>query len=101
MRITMPNGNRKPFNPKAFRVVDYGDYTSVFADDLSVIQELGPVTHLVFAAVTQPASGDDITERRVVVRLIIPTELLQQIGRQLIAGTGASPTVMPLDELVH
>jgi len=97
----MPNGIRKPFNPKAFRVADYGDCTAVFTDDLAVIQELGPVTHLVFAAVIKPASGEDITERRVVARLIIPTEILQQIGQQLIAGTGVGPTVMPLDALVH
>jgi hypothetical protein len=55
-----------------------------FVDNLQHVDHMGPVTRLTFS-VTMPAlDPPHEVERRVAVRLIIPTEKLHQIARELL-----------------
>jgi hypothetical protein len=72
------------YNPKSFEeIADYGDAFTAFADDLAAVQQQGPVTHLIFAMGIKSTSEYRSGERRVMARIIVPTELISQIALQL------------------
>ena len=57
-----------------------------FVDGLSVIEAVGPVTHLVFTSRQTPVWQGSKPERIVQCRLVVPTDQLITIARQLLAG---------------
>jgi hypothetical protein len=62
-------------------VVDYQDTSPVYVEDLAVIQDFGPVTHLKFTTTTM---GYENVERRIFVHLIIPRESRLKIAQALL-----------------
>jgi hypothetical protein len=78
-------------------VLDMGNYSPVFADHL-VVEENGPVYHLIFCA-TQKV-GD---ERRAVVvdRVVVPAALLPVFARQLANPAAAGDTAWPEERTAH
>jgi hypothetical protein len=69
-------------------VVNHGDTDAIFIDDVAAIVERGTVTHIILASVQATADRDLPTAmyRRVMVRLIIPTDRRYEIGKQIAAG---------------
>ena len=73
---------------KALPIEDHGDTDAIFVDDVAAMVERGTVTHIIFASVQTRAGGKVPTAmyRRVMVRLIIPTDRCYEIGKQIAAG---------------
>ena len=73
---------------KALPIEDHGDTDAIFIDDVAAMVERGTVTHIILTSVQ--ASADSIPPtamyRRVMVRLIIPTDRRYEIGKQIAAG---------------
>jgi len=80
-------------NIKALPIEDHGDTDAIFIDDVAAIMERGTVTHVILASVQARADSELRTAmyRRVMVRLIIPTDRRDEIGRQIAAGSVALP----------
>ncbi len=62
-----------------------GTSSLTFADELVHIERIGPMTHLSFAAMQRDLMMDEKT-LAVVVRLAIPTERIECMARQMLAG---------------
>ena len=73
---------------KALPIVNHGDTDAIFIDDVAAIVERGDVTHVILASVQAAADRELPTAmyRRVMVRLIIPTDRRSEIGKQIAAG---------------
>jgi hypothetical protein len=71
------------------RLIDFGNLTTIFVDDLATIEEFGTVTHVVFARYAR--SGEDV-HREATLCLIIPNELRVAMGRRLMTGTANTHT---------
>jgi hypothetical protein len=69
---------------KTLPVYDGSGDRALFVDDLTSIEEFGPVTHLLFSVCRNEVSGKE-RHRVVVQRMIIPTALRAAMGRQLLA----------------
>src|SRR5260370_35268073 len=91
-RGTMKNPDIKPLPIK-----DHGDTDVIFIDDVAAIIERGTVTHVILASVQATADGELPTAmyRRVMGRLIIPTDRRYEIGKQIAAG----PVPLPPERL--
>ena len=73
---------------KALPIVNHGDTDAIFVDDVAAIIDRGEYTHVIFASV-QPTADRGLPTaiyRRVMVRLIIPTDQRYEIGKQIAAG---------------
>jgi hypothetical protein len=57
----------------------------VFADGVAMVTPLGPVTHVLFTA-RQRSTYENRIDRVVQLRLILPTEHIQAIGRAILSG---------------
>jgi hypothetical protein len=81
-------GTVKNRNIKALPIEDHGDTDAIFIDDVAAIMERGTVTHVILASVQARADSELPTAmyRRVMVRLIIPTDRRDEIGKQVAAG---------------
>jgi hypothetical protein len=78
--------SKKRYSPKTMEIMDC-NVATFFADDLTAILEHGPVTHLIFSTGKRDASGSSSRNYlEVIVRLIVPNELVPQIARQLLQG---------------
>ena len=75
-------------NIKALPIEDRGDTDAIFVHEVAAIMKRGTFTHVVFASVQTRAGGKFPTAmyRRVMVRLIIPTDRCYEIGKQIAAG---------------
>jgi hypothetical protein len=73
---------------KALPIEDHGDTDAIFVDDVAEMVERGSVTHIILASVQASADSELPTAmyRRVMVRLIIPTDRRYEIGKQIAAG---------------
>jgi hypothetical protein len=73
---------------KALPIENRGDTDAIFVDDVAAIMKRGTFTHVIFASVQTRAGGKVPTAmyRRVMVRLIIPTDRCYEIGKQIAAG---------------
>ena len=73
---------------KALPVEDHGDTDAIFVDDVAAMVERGTVTHIILASVQASADSELPTAmyRRVMVRLIVPTDRRYEIGKQIAAG---------------
>jgi hypothetical protein len=58
----------------------------VFADGLAAVIPLGSVTHLLFTAREAQLHEGGKVVRMTQVRMIVPTECLQEIGRTIMRG---------------
>ncbi len=78
----------KSRNIKALPIVDHGDTDAIFVDDVAAVIERGAVTHVILASVQATADNESPAAmyRRVMVRLIIPTDRCYEIGKQIAAG---------------
>ena len=68
--------------------MNHGDTDAIFIDDVAAIVERGTVTHVILASV-QVSADSELTAamyRRVMVRLIIPTDRRYEIGKQIAIG---------------
>ncbi len=83
----------KNHNIKALPIENHGDTDAIFIDDVAAIMERGTVTHVILASVQATAESELPTAmyRRVMVRLIIPTDRRYEIGKQIAAGPVALP----------
>lgn len=63
--------------------LDFGNAYTGYTDDLSIIERHGPVTHLLFTT-EQRDYYQNRNTKVITARLIVPTVLLESIGRQLI-----------------
>jgi hypothetical protein len=63
-------------------VVDFADTAPAYVEDLALIHELGPVTHLKFATASVGYEGK--VERRIAAHLIIPRESRLKIAQALL-----------------
>ncbi len=75
-------------NIKALPIENHDDTDAIFVDDVAAIMKRGTFTHVIFASV-QTRAGSTLptaTYRRVMVRLIIPTDRCYEIGKQIAAG---------------
>jgi len=88
---------------KSARVIDFGDASSTFVDEIVQIEEFGAVTHLTFAMSQRGDIGDadGQYQRRVICRLIIPTQSRTQMARLLLTGTGALAQSYRTDQATH
>jgi hypothetical protein len=77
-------------------IVDFNDTAPVYAEDLALIHELGPVTHLKFATVVVGYEGK--AERRVVAHLMIPRESRLKIAQALLREGGLQADVTEEEE---
>ncbi len=75
-------------NIKALPIKNHGDTDAIFIDDVAAIMERGTVTHVILASVQAAADGEFPTAlyRRVMVRLIIPTDRRYEIGKEIATG---------------
>jgi hypothetical protein len=73
---------------KALPIVDHGDTDAIFVDNVVAIIERGDVTHVIFASVQPTADRELPTSvyRRVMVRLITPTDRRYEIGKEIARG---------------
>jgi hypothetical protein len=67
------------------RLVETGNLHEAFVDDIAAVTPLGPVSHLLFTA-RQQSPSEGYVERVAQVRLIVPTEKLQAIGRAILSA---------------
>jgi hypothetical protein len=76
-------------NIKALPIVNRGDTDAIFVDDVAAVIERGAVTHVILASVQATADNEVPADmyRRVMVRLIIPTDRRYEIGKQIAAGS--------------
>jgi hypothetical protein len=72
---------RQPNEP----IVDPGNVLEVFADGVAAVTQLGAVTHLLFT-LRRLDPYSNTTEQVLQLRLIIPTEQVQRIGRIVMEG---------------
>jgi hypothetical protein len=94
----MSDSNEK----RAPELVDYGDGTEEYVDELARIDHDGAISHLIFARRSRPGSSvHNALQRRVVVRLIIPTVVLMRMGRSLMAGARPAEEQMPEEARLH
>jgi hypothetical protein len=73
---------------KDLPIENHGDADAIFIDDVAAIIERGTVSHVILASV-QTTTGSEFPAamyRRVMVRLIIPTDRRYEIGKQIAAG---------------
>jgi len=72
---------------KALPIEDHGDTDAIFVDDVAAMVERGTLTHIILASVQASADSELPTAmyRRVMVRLIIPTDRGYEIGKQIAA----------------
>ena len=84
-------------NIKALPIENHGDTDAIFIDDVAAIIERGTVTHVILASVQAATDGELPTAlyRRVMVRLIIPTDRRYEIGKEIAAGSVALPPEGP------
>jgi len=80
-------------NIKALPIKNHGDTDAIFIDDVAAIMERGTVTHVILASVQAAADGEFPTAlyRRVMVRLIIPTDRRYEIGKEIATGRVSLP----------
>lgn len=73
---------------KALPIEDHGDTDAIFVDDVAAMVERGTVTHIILASVQASAHSEipAAMYRRVMVRLIVPTNRRYEIGKQIAAG---------------
>jgi hypothetical protein len=73
---------------KALPIKDHGDTDAIFVDDVAAMVERGTVTHITLASVQAWSDSELPTAmyRRVMVRLIIPTDRRYEIGKQIAGG---------------
>jgi len=73
---------------KALPIEDHGDTDAIFVDDVAAMVERGTVTHIILASVQASAHSElpAAMYRRVMVRLIVPTDRRYEIGKQIAAG---------------
>jgi hypothetical protein len=73
---------------KALPIVNHGDTDAIFIDGVAAIVERGTFTHVILASVQAAADRElpPAMYRRVMVRLIIPTDRRSEIGKQIAAG---------------
>jgi hypothetical protein len=78
----------KTRNIKDLPIKNHGDTDAIFIDDVAAIIERGTVTHVILASVQATADNESPAAmyRRVMVRLIIPTDRRYEIGKQIAAG---------------
>jgi hypothetical protein len=71
----------------ALPIVNHGDTDAIFIDDVATIIERGAFTHVIFASVQPTADRGFPTAvyRRVMVRLIIPTDRRYEVGKKIAA----------------
>jgi hypothetical protein len=69
-------------------IEDHGDTDAIFVDDVAAMVERGTVTHIILASVQASAHSElpAAMYRRVMVRLIVPTDRRYEIGKQIAAG---------------
>jgi hypothetical protein len=74
---------------KALPIEDHGDTDAIFVDDVAAMVERGTVTHIILTSVQASADSELPTAmyRRVMVRLIIPSDRRYEIGKQIAAGS--------------
>jgi hypothetical protein len=72
-------------------VLDSGNWSKVFADDLSAVIPAGAVTHLVFSTL-QPEPYSGKLDRIVALHLTIPTDQVARITGLLAKGRLPLPT---------
>jgi hypothetical protein len=70
---------------RQLEALEGGNPVEIFADDVAAVTQLGSVTHVLFTA-RQQATYDGKIYRAVQLRLVVPTEELQRIGRIVTSG---------------
>jgi hypothetical protein len=81
-------GTMKNRDIKALPIKNHGDTDAIFIDNVAAIIERSTVTHVILASVQATADSEfpSALYRRVMVRLIIPTDRCYEIGKQIAAG---------------
>jgi hypothetical protein len=74
--------------PRQLPLVEPYTAATAFVEEVSAIATLGSTTHLTFAS--RQVETDGSVVRLVQVRLIVPTEQLQMIGKAILAGQVAT-----------
>jgi hypothetical protein len=82
-------------------IQDYGDSHEEIVDELARIDEDGVVSHLIFTRRQRGAHSNSTLERRVMTRLIVPTHMVRQMGRLLLADKRGDHVPMPEEARLH
>jgi hypothetical protein len=87
-------------NTKKGRLADFNDTNPTYVDELSLIHEMGAVTHLKFTT-TLVETYEGGIERRVMTHLIIPNEARLKIAKALLRQGDLQADAVNRDEEVR
>jgi hypothetical protein len=68
------------------QIIDDGTAITVCVDGICTVAKIGSVTHLAFTSRRPEVYGQNTICRKVEVRMIVPNDCLQAIGRLILSG---------------
>jgi hypothetical protein len=98
---------RPMFPPRREATETFEPYATpdAFCDSLVRIDRLGPCRRLVFAVTESRSHRDDVAMRAVVVKLVIPADLMAELAQAIIADDrsqhGGPVIRLPVDAVAH